>query len=45
MHGIGEIHGDQSLAWHCYCIKLHGNKAIDAYPIEGLDTCDDLVEL
>lgn len=44
IHGIGKIHGDQSLACHYYPIELQGNKTADAYLIEGLDTCDDLVE-
>lgn len=43
-HGFKEIYKDQNLAWHCYHIKLQGTKAIDAYPIEGLDTHNDLAE-
>lgn len=44
MHGVREIHGDQSLARHCYSIKLQGNKATDAYLAEGLDAYNDLAK-
>lgn len=44
VHGIREIYGDQSLVCHCYRINLQGNKATNAYPIEGLDIHDDLAK-
>lgn len=35
---------DQSLAQCCYHVELQRTKAIDSYPIEGLDARDDLTE-
>lgn len=32
------------MACHCYHIELRRTRAADAYPIEGLDTRDDLAE-
>lgn len=32
------------MAHHYYHIKLRGTKVAFAYPVEGLDTCDDLVK-
>lgn len=44
VHGVGEIHEDQSLAHHYYHIALHGAKACGAYQVEGLDTHIDLAK-
>lgn len=32
------------MARHCYNIELQGKKAIDDYPVKGLDAWDDLTE-
>lgn len=43
-YGIREIHRNQSLVHHYYHIALHETKVLGAYPIEGLDTYDDLAK-
>lgn len=43
-YGIGEIQGDRNLARYYYHIALQGAEIVDVYPVEGLDTHDELVE-
>lgn len=44
MHGVGEVCGDQGLVCHFYYSALQGTKITDTYPVEGLDTHDDLTK-
>lgn len=44
VHGIREIHEDQSLSRHYYHIALSGAEAPGAYLVDGLDTRDNLVK-
>lgn len=41
---IGKIHNDQDLVHHYYHIALIGARVTNTYPVEGLDTRDNLVE-
>ena len=42
--GVSKVYGDQALARQCYNIALHGVGPSEAYPIDGLDTQDELFE-
>ena len=39
-----KVHGDQALAQQCYTIVLRGTGPSEAYPVDGLDTQDELSE-
>ena len=43
-HGIEEICRDQNLVRYCYHISLQEAKTVETYPIEGLDTHDELAK-
>lgn len=43
MHGIGEVHESQTLAWQCYLVSCQA-KLPRTFPVEGLDTKDELSE-
>ena len=42
--GVGEVRGHQTLAPQCDSITLRDTKQSKTYPIDGLDTHDDLIE-
>ena len=41
---IKEVHGDQGLVHYCYNIALQGDKPAKSYPIERLNTHDELAK-
>ena len=42
--GVDEVRGDQILMRQCYTISVRDARQPEAYPIDGLDTRDDLME-
>ena len=42
--GDREVLKDQNLMRYCYNITIQGGKLAESYPIEGLDTQDELIE-